>query len=185
MKDLVKKLGLRELRLLLLGVGAVVTTLMVVSIVLPKVKALVSANQAISTLKSATMNHEQLEQQLSAGEKFNDELKFRLFGEMADLPENQIESYIIGRLQKVSWDSNIELVSVEPQVGEQVEVFQELLFKVRVVGQYSDLYQWLWDLRNELGYVVVEDYSLRRTDENDASPVLMADLSLASYRAVK
>ena len=64
-------------------------------------------------------------------------------------------------------------------------MFQELLFNVELVGTYNDLYQWLWDVRNELGYVVVKEYSLTRQDDVDDEPALSARLSLASYRTIQ
>ena len=64
-------------------------------------------------------------------------------------------------------------------------MFQEMLFKVQLVGQYRDLYRWLWDAREDLGYVVVKEYALRRQDSADDQPQLLADLSLASYRATE
>ena len=70
-------------------------------------------------------------------------------------------------------------------MGQQVQVFQELLFNVELVGNYHDLYQWLWDVRNELGYVVVKEYSLTRHDDIDDEPSLSARLSLASYRTIQ
>jgi hypothetical protein len=60
-----------------------------------------------------------------------------------------------------------------------------MLFNVELLGEYDDLYRWLWDVRNELGYVVIKEYSLTRRDNDDAEPMLLANLSLASYRAVE
>ncbi|MGB5579146.1 MAG: hypothetical protein WBM68_01155, partial [Woeseia sp.] len=65
------------------------------------------------------------------------------------------------------------------------EVFQEMLFKVQLIGQYQDLYSWLWEARNDLGFIVVKELGLSRFDDNDATPMLKADLSLASYRRVE
>ena len=70
-------------------------------------------------------------------------------------------------------------------MGERVQIFQEMLFNVRLVGQYDDLYRWLWETRNDLGYVVVKEYNLERHDKDDDEPLLAATLSLASYRAVR
>ena len=104
---------------------------------------------------------------------------------MAGLPVRQIESYVVGRLQGISWGNDIELVSVEPAMGDRVEIFQEMIFNVQLSGEYTDLYQWLWEARNELGFVVIKEYGLARRDNDDDEPLLLADLSLATYRAVK
>ena len=60
-----------------------------------------------------------------------------------------------------------------------------MIFDVQLSGEYADLYRWLWDARSELGFVVVKEYGLRRRDDNDDAPQLLADLSLASYRAIQ
>ena len=110
-------------------------------------------------------------------------LKYRLHGDMANLPVREVEAYIVGRLQRISWNNDVELVSVEPAAGERVQVFQEILFNVQLVGEYEVLYHWLWEARNELGFVVVKEYGLVRRDQVDDNPRLLADLSLASYRS--
>ena len=83
----------------------------------------------------------------------------------------------------MSWANDVELVSVEPAMGERVQIFRETLFKVRLIGEYSDLYRWLWEARSELGFVVVKEYELSRRDNDDETPRLLADVSLATYRA--
>lgn len=185
MDEVLQKFSLRELRLVLLGLGAVITAAMVMSLVVPKAKALAAANREVAVLEEAAVDDAELEQHLTNLYTRLDELKYRLHGDMADLPVRQVESYIIGRLQRISWNNGIELVSVEPAMGERVQIFQEMLFNVQLSGQYADLYHWLWDARNELGFVVVKEYQLTRKDNDDDTPLLLADLSLASYRAVE
>ena len=185
MQELLTKINLRELRLVLLGVGAILTAATAAGLLLPKVKAARSAAAEVSVLEEAAQDGAELERHLKEQHARIADLQYQLHGDMANMPARQVESYIIGQLQRVSWDNNVELVSVEPSTGERVQIFQEMLFNVELVGQYENLYQWLWDARNDLGYVVVKEYSLSRQDDNDAEPLLVADLSLASYRAVQ
>lgn len=185
MQDYLKKISLRELRLLLLGVAAVIVVTVSVGFVVPQVKALHAANGAVRVLEEAAQDGAELEQHLQEQHARIEELRYRLHGDMANLPVQQIEAYIIGRLQRVSWNNNVELVSVEPATGDRVQMFQEMLFNVQLVGQYGDLYRWLWEARDDLGYVVVKEYALRRQDSIDDQPQLVADLSLASYRAIE
>jgi Tfp pilus assembly protein PilO len=185
MQALLKNISLRELRLLLLGLGTVITTAAIVSLVAPNVKALRAANKEVAVLEEAAQDGSELEQQLQEQQATIEELRYQLYGDMASLPSKQVEAYIIGRLQRVSWSNNVELVSVEPAIGDRVQMFQEMLFNVQLVGQYSDLYHWLRDAREDLGYVVVKEYALRRQDNVDDQPRLFADLSLASYRATE
>lgn len=185
MQDIFAKIGLRQFRLLLLGLGAVITVATIVSIVVPKAKALRIANSEIGILERAAQDSDELDRYVQEQHASIEELKFRLYGDMANLPARQVEAYIIGRLQRVSWNNNVELVSVRPATGDRVQIFQEMLFNVQLKGQYGDLYRWLWETRDDLGYVVVKEYGLKRHDNIDKHPQLVANLSLASYRATE
>lgn len=185
MRELLEKISLRELRLVLLGIGAILTAAMLAGALLPKFKAARTAANEVSVLEEAAQDGAELERHLEEQHARIEELQYQLHGDMANLPVRQIEAYIIGQLQRMSWNNNVELVSVEPSMGERVQIFQEMLFNVELVGEYDDLYRWLWEARNDLGYVVVKEYSLSRQDDDDDEPLLVADLSLASYRAVE
>ena len=185
MQEYLQRISLRELRLLMAGVGAIAIVALLVSMLVPEVKALRAAKENVRVLQSASVNSDELEQHLQRQSQHIDELRFRLYGDMADLPIKEVEAYIIGRLQEISWGTGVDLLSVQPATGEQVQIFQEMLFNVELVGEYDDLYRWLWDVRSELGYVVIKEYSLTRRDNDDAEPMLLANLSLASYRAVQ
>lgn len=185
MRELLQKISLRELRLALLGVGAILTAATAAGALLPKVKAAIASSHEVTILEEAAQDGDELDKHLQEQHARIEDLKYRLHGDMANLPVRQVEAYIIGRLQRVSWNNDVELVSVEPATGERVQIFQEMLFNVRLVGQYDDLYRWLWETRTDLGYVVVKEYGLTRQDNDDEEPLLVADLSLASYRAVE
>ncbi len=185
MKELLRKISLRELRLAMLGLGAIVTVAVAAAMLIPSIKAATAASKQVSILEAAAQDGGELDRHLQEQHARIEELQYRLHGDMANLPVRQVESYIIGQLQRVSWNNDVDLVSVEPSTGERVQIFQEMLFNVRLVGQYDDLYRWLWETRNDLGYVVVKEYNLERHDSDDDEPFLTAKLSLASYRAVQ
>ena len=185
MQKFFERVKTSELRLGLLGLGTITVVVMIVALIIPNGKALFAANAAVETLRIASQDGLELERHLQEAKEKNDRLRFRLYGDMANIPANQVEAHIIGRLQEISWAANIELISIEPGLGEQVQIFQETIFKVEVVGQYDDLYRWLWNVRQELGYVVVKEYALTRSGDSDAAPSLHANLSLASYRAIE
>ncbi len=179
----INKLGLREFRLLLLGVGFVITAAALSAALLPGAKAYRAAARAVVVLEGAKHGNADLELQLQERRAEIDELKFRLHGDMANLPLKEVESYVIGRLQKISWRNSVELISVEPAAGQQVQTFSEMLFNIELIGEYANIYRWLWDAKNELGFVVVKEYSMRRRDDIDDNPRLLTRISLASYRA--
>ena len=185
MQEMLRKISLRELRLMIGGLSAVLVAALAVSLVVPEIKKLVAAQKDVDVLRAASQDSAQLEQHMQDRGRQLEELRFRLYGDMADLPLKEIEAYIIGRLQEISWGTQVDLVSVQPVAGERVQIFQEMLFNVELVGRYEDLYRWLWDVRNELGYVVIKEYGLTRRSDDDDDPLLLANLSLASYRAVQ
>lgn len=185
MDAVLKNLGLRELRFLMLGAGAILTSLCVVATIIPAAKSYRQASSEVSVLETAALNSGQLEQQLNAKRAEIDELRRQLHGDMGALPPEQVEAYIIGRLQRVSWNNGVELVSVEPLDGERVQIFQEMLFNVVLIGEYKSLYRWLWEARDELGFVVIKEYTLKRNDNADEEPRLLANVSLASYRVIQ
>ena len=183
MLSAIEKLGMREVRLLLLGVGLALTSIAVVTTFLPKMKQYQATTKSVAVLEEAQIDGDDLDQQLQERHASIKDLRYRLHGDMANLPFKQVESYVIGRLQKISWRNDVELVSVKPAAGQQVQIFREMLFNIELVGEYNNIYRWLWDTRNELGFVVVKEYTMRRNDENDENPRLLADVSLSSYRA--
>lgn len=182
MEALLQKFQLRELRLVLLGAGMIITVAVFSGLVLPKVKLLQQTYQSVNSLEQASQGAGVLELQISRQHELLEALRFRLHGDMEDLPPRQVESYIIGRLQKVSWNNDVELVSVQPADGEQIHIFQEMLFTVQLAGHYADIYGWLWDVRNELGFVVIKELGLSRQDADDGQPLLRAELTMAAYR---
>lgn len=183
MWDAIERLDARELRMALLGLGLVITVAAASVTLLPVVKTYLAANKAVAILEEANDNAVNLDQQLQARHASIEELKFRLHGDMANLPLKQVESYVIGKLQKISWRNDVELLSVQPAAGQQVQIFKEVVFNVELVGDYDSIYRWLWDAKNELGFVVVKEYGMRRRDNADEDPQLLTTVSLASYRA--
>lgn len=183
MWDAIEKLGAREFRLVVLGLGFVVTAAAVSITLLPGVKSYLANAKAVSVLEAANDTTVDLDQQLQARHAEIEELKFRLHGDMANLPLKQVESYVIGKLQKISWRNDVDLVSVKPASGQRVQTFNEVLFNVELLGEYDSIYHWLWDAKNELGFVVVKEYGMRRRDNVDENPRLLTTVSLASYRA--
>lgn len=183
MWDVIEKLGTRELRMAMLGLGLIITAAAVSLTLLPTAKSYLASTRAVDVLEEANSTTVDLEKQLQARNANIEELKFRLHGDMANLPLKQVESYVIGKLQKISWRNDVDLVSVKPATGQQVQIFNEVLFNVELIGEYDSIYRWLWDAKNELGFVVVKEYGMRRRDNIDNNPRLLTTVSLASYRA--
>ncbi len=109
-------------------------------------------------------------------------LQTLLEGDSANLPSQEIEAFVIGRLQTISWRHGLDLVAVEPTKGETTDDYQELLFQVEISGDYFGLNSWLSDLSTELGFVVIREYQISIHGGDDALPILRTRMLLASYR---
>ena len=108
-------------------------------------------------------------------------LKNKLQGGMVDLPDNQMESFVIGQLQGISWRNKIELMGVRPGKGSNIQALQEVLFDVEISGDYFDLYAWLQELDDQLGFVVIKSFTIRPLDTSLTGPRLIARLTIVSY----
>lgn len=185
MARLLEKISPRELVLLLIGTGCVATCALFMALLAPKIKTVRALNETVEALEDAALDGDELANRLRERQAAVEALRYRLHGDMASLPIRQVEAFVIGRLQKLSWGNDVDLVSVEPAVGDKVAVFQETEFNVRLNGRYFDLYRWLWGARQDLGFVVIKQFKLSRNNNDNRDPVLVADLTLASYRPVE
>ncbi len=184
MNELLNKLSDRHLLLALNGAVVLLAVACFMYLVLPMVKANGQQQKLLGSLQHVEVSGQGLATQLTEVRQRVSDLERELHGDMINLPAKEMEAYIIGRLQTISWRNEIQLVAVEPLSGGNFDPFQEILFKIELTGDYHDLYQWLTDAGRELGFVVVKEYAMQplQTDEN--IPNLSATLTMASYRAV-
>lgn len=178
------KLDARQLRLLVGGTLVLLVTALFAYVLLPPIKAyrkdvaaLGVLEQAASSGSEVTAELERLTTEVAALEK-------RLYGDMGNLPDNQLEAFVVGRLQAISWLNNIELLGVEPRAGETLPSFEESLFQVELSGEYADLFNWLEALKTELGFIVIKEYEMQPQEDVAHNPELTARLTIASYRVL-
>ena len=91
---------------------------------------------------------------------------------------------MIGRLQTISWRQDMILVGVQPREGTPINEFRELVFDVELEGSYLDFFDWLTNIDEELGFVVVKRFEISpasRTSD-DGTPRLRIKLTMAAYR---
>jgi Tfp pilus assembly protein PilO len=182
MFELLARYQKRELALILTLVGAILLAPVSTYIVWPEFTKLRSVSASRDALVATAANEGELSAELDKLRSNVQTLERRLHGDMANLPPKEVEAYIIGRLQAISWRNRVELVGVEPGTGEVIEAFREMLFTVRLAGDYFDLYNWLRDLGEELGFVVIKRYQVSPIDRSEQTPRLAAELTIASYR---
>lgn len=150
----------------------------------PQVKGIKSGLATRDELRELIANKEQLDEQHTKLEQEVEIMKRKLKGDMANLPEKKIEAYIIGELQNISWNHEINLIGVKPVKGSEIQMFQEILFNVQLSGEYFDLYEWLLDLRDQLGFIVIKSLELNSINQNDADTSLLMKLTIASYKSL-
>ncbi len=174
----------RTLRPMLIAVVLLFVTVQVMYLLWPQIKRFNVTHRNYELLERVISSSEDLQQKLASTEADVQSLEHRLHGDMAGLPVRQMESYIIGRLQKVSWATNVELVSVKPGAGKKVQIFQESLFDVELNARYPDFFAWLQNIDRELGFIVIKKYTIEPKNSMLFDPVLKITLTLVSYRVV-
>ncbi len=133
---------------MLLLIGAIQVTYLL----WPQIKQFNAVSKSHAVLLGVVNNSEGLDQQLGKAQSEVQTLARQLHGDMAGLPAKQMESYIIGRLQKVSWDTGVELISVKPGDGQKVQMFQESLFDVELHAALFRFFQLAADDWSGIGF---------------------------------
>ena len=175
----------KELAMILALVVFAITSLLFTYLTLPKIKVYRDIAKTESTLSKVVESGELLDKQIAQLRGDIESLQRRLHGDMASLPEKQIEAHVIRKLQKLSWQNNVQLVGIEPSAGATIESFHEILFRVNLAGDYFDMYKWLQDVSNELGFVLIKQYEMNPMNDASEGPRLSVKLDMATYRALR
>lgn len=160
----------------------VVFTLLVAFALYPQFLALREADANYTVLADAVDRSDALSEEIALLTASVGELSSALHGSASAMPRNQLEAFVVGQMQRVSWRNNLELRSIRPGLGERISVFDEVLFEVQVSGSYFDIYAWLLDLNEELGFVVVRQFNLSPSGVMSTDPALTARFTLVAYR---
>ncbi len=184
-----ERLDNRTFLILLGGTLVLIVSALVSYVIWPQLKDYRAEWNTRDMLKEVSSNGEMLERELAQLKQEVDALRHKVHGDLASLPVKQMEAYIIGRLQEMSWRHNVELSGIKPGAGQTVKIFKEILFEVEVVGDYFNLIEWLRELGRELGFVVVKEYEMKpisyvsRVDDPGADePRISLSLTIVSYR---
>ena len=183
MQDFFDNAQPRVVAMMLVGIVLLVAVVEMTYLLWPQLKTYRDLNSSHQLLEQTVTSSDSLGQQLERIDGEVQELSRELHGDMARLPARQMESFVIGRLQKVSWATDVELVSVQPGSGKQVQNFRESLFEVRLNAHYHDFFKWLQMVNDELGYIVVKKFEIDSGSADDIDdPLLSLSLTLVSYR---
>jgi hypothetical protein len=66
-----------------------------------------------------------------------------------------------------------------------MQIFQENLFKVKLNAGYFEFFQWLQRINQELGYIVIKEFTLEATNKDLINPKLSTSITLVSFRMVE
>jgi len=114
-----------------------------------------------------------------------EQLELGLSGGADALRVQDLEAFVIGRVQETAWRRDLELVSVQPVAGKQIGTVQETLFELELAGGYADLTTWLEDVHAALASAVVRELALTPVEGDGSDPRLRAAVSMAAYRRVQ
>lgn len=184
MQGLLAQLDARQIKLIAGCAMVLVVGALFAYGIWPEVQELRALTDSRAVLSQVIATEQGAEGEISRMTEEIEGLRRRLQGDMANLPIRQMESFVIGRLQTISWRNDVALVGVEPAVGQSVEMYREVLFRVELTGDYFSLLRWLEDISSELGFVVIKEYQLSVADADPQDPTLTTKLMLAAYRVM-
>lgn len=183
MQDFIENAQPRVVAVMLIAIVLLIALIEGTYLLWPQIKSYQELYSSRQMLQQAVSNNDSLSSQLQSIDSEVKDLSHQLHGDMAQLPVKQMESFVIGRLQKVSWHTDVELVSVKPGSGRQVQNFRERLFEVKLNAGYHDFFEWLQIVNQELGYIVVKKFEINPNDRDAIeNPKLNLVLTLVSYR---
>lgn len=183
MTNVLDQLDLRQLRLLCGGALALLVAIALTYLLIPSLKTYLAAERDRQLLESAAASGADVTDQIAQLKNTITELQRELHGDAANLPDQQLESFVIGRLQSICWENDVELLSVKPGfVSDVVEEFSETLFSIELEGSYRSLYRWLVSVSEALGFVVIKEYEMRPAANVADESLLRVSLILAAYR---
>ncbi len=174
----------RQMQLAGYGVLTLILAGLLMYLVLPQWRAYQSTGASLALLRQGAADGATLEAQLGQLRVDVERLERTLNGDASNLPAKQMEAFVIGRLQTISWRNNLVLVGVQPSEGTPLNEFRELIFDVDLKGGYFDFFDWLQNIDEELGFVVVKRFDISPSAGNstEEEPELQIRLTMAAYR---
>ena len=107
-------------------------------------------------------------------------LRTRLGGGAPSLAPNEMVAFVIGQLDLIARNREVQLVSVEPGAIARVFEFDEIPFHIEVVGGYFKLVDWLQEAEQQLGPMVIKSFEIEAAASVDLRRMR---LTMVSYRA--
>ncbi len=172
----------RSLSLILLLSGFVIAVAASLYVVKPQYQSYNDKSASFEMLHNQIDDQAQLQQVIDVERKKIKALQLQLHGEAGEMPVNEIEAYLVGRLQELAWEAGIELSGVRPGSAKRILEFEELSFKVDVTGEYQNLYQWLNKIGDTLGFMLVSNYEISLAGRKNEQENLKMNVTIVFYR---
>ena len=132
-----------------------------------------------TTLQETVASGTQLSSAILQSQQQVEALVKELQGESPQMPVNQMATVTIDRLDRISAQHDIKLISIIPDTPKSIDRFEEVLFTIEVTGPYQRLASWLQEVEKDLGPMVVKKFEIiPKTGEEQ----LTMRLELVSYR---
>lgn len=182
MQSLLEQLDRRSLTLIMVGTISVIIALLGSRLIGPEIKAQKKEKRSLELIERLQGNQLDASSEISGLRSELESLSHQIHGTLPDMPLKQLEVYIMGQLQTISWDNNVDLVSVKPGLNQNILVFQEISLTVDVQGKYHDIHRWLWHLGHQLGFMVVKQFQITPTSFEEPNPDLKLRTNIVFYR---
>ena len=179
-----QSLAPRQLQMLGYGILLLTAVAILSYLVLPQWRAYQTTSSSLKLLQATAADGSSLDTQLESLRQDVGTLERTLNGDASNLPVRKMEAFVIGRLQTISWRTDMELIGILPREGIPLNQFSELIFDVELQGKYFDFFEWLQTVGEELGFVVVKQFEMLSINEvsTRGDPSLKVKLTIASYR---
>lgn len=175
----------KHLALGVLLIGLLLITAMALYMIKPQYQRFSENSVSFEMLNSQIDDQAQLQASIDNEHQRIKALQLELHGEAGDMPVNEMEAYLVGRLQGLAWEAGIELAGVRPGQAKRIMEFEEISFKVDVTGEYKDLYNWLNRIGDTLGFMLVSNYEISLAGKISNEIPLKMSVTIVFYRAAE
>jgi len=172
----------RSLQLILAMVAVLITTAVGLYMIKPQYLEFRDRRVSFEMLQNQIDDQAQLQAAIDEERSQIRALTLQLHGEAGNMPVNEMESYLVGRLQELAWDAGIDLVGVRPGPAKRIMEFEEISFEVDVAGEYRSLYRWLDSIGDALGFMLVTNYEISLSGRNSSNTELNMHVTIVFYR---
>ena len=104
----------------------------------------------------------------------------KIFGSNQTMPAEEMVAEALTKLDLISANQGVTLVSVKPEPAIPLQLFVETPFSVEARGPYLSLYQWLFQVERQLAPTIVQQFTLFKNPGINAGVTM--SLKLASYQ---